>query len=81
MGMFDYINYTTKCPSCGEELKGFQSKDGPCTLSTLEPYDVKNFYTSCSNCHTWVEASVDAEVEKIVKKCEITFITDQQKFK
>ncbi len=56
MGMYDDIE-TPKiaCPVCGKILTGFQSKDGDCSLSALQFYQVNNFYTSCKNCETWVE--------------------------
>ena len=59
MGMFDWIKYEAKCEKCGEQLKGFQSKDGPCELLKLEPKDVINFYTSCDKCNAWHDFTVD----------------------
>jgi hypothetical protein len=55
MGMFDYVEYEVDCPFCGEELSGFQSKDGECSLATIKPEDVQRFYTSCEHCGNWVE--------------------------
>lgn len=55
MGMFDSINFKMKCPGCGITLDTFQSKDGPCALSTLEYWEVSNFYDFCNKCDTWVE--------------------------
>jgi hypothetical protein len=55
MGMFDYVDFECDCPSCGEKVTGFQSKDGPRELRTLKPWYVNNFYTSCSKCKRWVE--------------------------
>jgi transcription elongation factor Elf1 len=55
MGMFDYINYEMNCPQCGEKVNGFQSKDGPCALETLDFRQVNNFYASCDNCGHWIE--------------------------
>lgn len=58
MGMFDSIVPSEEhvpCPKCGAHLSGFQSKDGPCELKELKPYEVDNFYTGCSECGTWVE--------------------------
>ena len=73
MGMFDWVKYDEgKCPKCGEALSGWQSKDGPCVLAELEPWQVDNFYTSCDNCGQWVNAKVDAEIEHVVKRCEVT---------
>ena len=73
MGMFDYVDYKGNCPICGEELTGWQSKDNRCHMNTLKPHEVDSFYTSCKNCNTWIDATVDKEVEVIVKKCKITF--------
>ena len=53
--MFDWINFKCDCPDCGSKMDSFQSKCGPCTLATLEPWMVDNFYDSCNNCKTWVE--------------------------
>ena len=55
MGMFDYVNHEAKCPECGAIVDGFQSKDGPCELITLEISDVDNFYTDCAKCNAWLE--------------------------
>lgn len=55
MGMFDYVEFQTKCPTCGEILTGFQSKDGECIMTTIPYWEVDHFYTSCWNCRTWVE--------------------------
>lgn len=74
--MFDNINYEAPCPNCNELLNDWQSKDGPCVLEILEPWEVKAFYTSCPKCGAWVEATVDADVEHIVKKCDISLRVD-----
>jgi hypothetical protein len=56
MGMFDYINGPQmKCVECDAELRGWQSKDGPCELDTLDFTQVDRFYTSCDKCGTWHE--------------------------
>jgi predicted amidophosphoribosyltransferase len=55
MGMFDYVDYEGPCPYCGAKLTGFQSKDGPCELTTLPFQQVQNFYHSCPECKRWVE--------------------------
>lgn len=62
MGMFNEVNFTMKCPKCGEEVTGFQTKDGTLLLDTVEPDSVNNFYSSCDNCYkvgerTWIEFS------------------------
>jgi hypothetical protein len=66
MGMFDYIKYSCACPECGAIVREWQSKDGPCVMSTLDPWRVENFYTSCPGCKTWLDANVTADVEEIV---------------
>lgn len=53
MGMFDWVNYKAPCWKCGEELKGFQSKDADCVLARMEPMDVEHFYDLCPKCGTW----------------------------
>ncbi len=57
MGMFDYIDFKTECPKCGEKVTGFQSKDGPCQLETLNYWEIDNFYAACDNedCDAWIE--------------------------
>ena len=57
MGMYDHVTYECICPRCHNKVDGFQSKDGPCVLSTLAPEEVDNFYTSC-NCGAWIEFHV-----------------------
>lgn len=53
MGMFDNVNYTCPCSKCGHPVTNWQSKDGPCVLTHLEPADVKHFYGDCDICGTW----------------------------
>ena len=77
MGMFDYIKYEAPCPKCGEMLDDWQSKDSECLLDTLEPWQVSHFYQSCPKCKSWILAKVDAEVEHIVNKCEITLSVER----
>ncbi len=55
MGMFDWIDYEGECPKCGAEVKDFQSKDGPCNLIRLKPWEVYRFYAMCRNCRSWLE--------------------------
>ena len=55
MGMFDEVKYEAPCWKCGEILKHWQSKDGPCNLLTLFPTEVDNFYDSCGKCGAWNE--------------------------
>lgn len=55
MGMFDWVDFETKCPICGEKVTGFQSQDGECSFATLKVTDVRSFYSSCDACDTWIE--------------------------
>lgn len=71
MGMFDYVKYEAPCPNCGKVIDEWQSKDYHCTLGSIEPWRVDQFYTSCPACGVWIECEVEAEVEHIVKKIEI----------
>jgi hypothetical protein len=75
MGMFDTIKFDEPCPYCGHTGNWFQSKDGPCEMLNLEPYEVEEFYTSCRGCKSWLVYSVVAEVtrEVTVHRLEITF--------
>ncbi len=56
MGMFDYVNFAMPCPNCGDMLTKFQTKDSECTMGTVEPDGIGNFYTLCK-CKHWVEFS------------------------
>jgi len=71
MGLFNYVSYEAPCPKCGALIKEWQTKDGDCFLNTVEPWEVSHFYAPCPKCNAWVVAKVDAEVEHIVKKCEV----------
>lgn len=77
MGMFNYVNYKTKCPVCSTTLNSFQTKSGrSLTLITVEPYDVPNFYDYCNECKAWIEYTLieSGEYEekiKITKKGEV----------
>jgi len=55
MGCFDYVNYTCKCPKCGVDVSGFQTKDCESIFETKEISDILNFYTSCNQCNEWIE--------------------------
>jgi Fe2+ or Zn2+ uptake regulation protein len=57
MGLFDYIEFETECPSCGAKVDGFQSKDGPCSLTTLKFWEVNSFHSICEKCNTVLEYS------------------------
>jgi hypothetical protein len=51
--MFDYVRYTAPCKKCGEIISEWQSKDANCTLKTVDPGMVMNFYGSCPLCNEW----------------------------
>jgi len=55
MGMFDWVSYEDDCPCCGNKLSGFQTKDLTRSCSEVRLEKVNNWYTSCSECNTWVE--------------------------
>lgn len=56
MGLFNYVNHRMPCPTCGQMLTDFQTKDGDdLYMHTVEPFTVSNFYALCHQCRTWVE--------------------------
>lgn len=57
MGMFDEVNFKMGCPKCGKPVSGFQTKDLDCTMDMVEPDAIRNFYSSCRECGTWIEFS------------------------
>ena len=66
MGMLDDIkDFKVKCPNCGTEVNGFQSKDGACLMDKIDYWTVNNFYSSCSNCKTWIEYTLKRPRGKI----------------
>ena len=77
MGMFDYVDYRGPCPECGDELVGWQSKDGECVLSILTPQQARNFYTICLTCGAWVDADsgevidVSNPVNGAISRCDV----------
>jgi uncharacterized protein (DUF983 family) len=79
MGMFDLVEFDAVCDKCGNTLSDFQSKDGPCFMTTLHPREVKRFYTTCSNCNTWHEWEVTATQIEITKLPTTDIITRKLK--
>ena len=55
MGMFDYVNYSCKCPVCDANVTGFQTKDCERQGLTKTLDDVNTFYAPCTVCNTWIE--------------------------
>ena len=85
MGLYDAIDFKMKCPRCKKDMGEFQSKDGPCAMSKLDWWSVDNFYSSCDNCETWVEYTIEkrpnrklkiSDYKKTIKK---TTIKDDKK--
>lgn len=76
MGMFDNVRYEAPCPSCGVSIgpDQWQSKDGPCTLSTIPVSEVNRFYAICPNCKAWV----DGMVRKMVTGVELTARSEKE---
>lgn len=58
MGMYDIVEFSAPCFKCPEILTDWQSKDGPCDLQTLQPYEVKRMYTKCPRCKSWNEYEI-----------------------
>ena len=61
MGMFDYVDYEWVCKDCGNTTRGFQSKDGECSLRIIKPQDIRYMYTFCESCYEWIELEVIKE--------------------
>ena len=71
MGMFDWVKFKTRCPECGSEITGFQSKDGECILDCIEFWQVGYFYSSCDQCNTIVRYTLKKDVrDKIISEIE-----------
>jgi hypothetical protein len=68
MGLFNDIDFECQCPNCGGDIRGFQSKDGPCDLTTLRPWEVDNFYSSCRSCKAWIEYYRDPTDKDLVEE-------------
>jgi hypothetical protein len=64
MGMFDYVDYSCKCPNCETRVTGFQSKGYRCVLATIPPWKVDNFYAPCDNCGSWIRFLWDENEEE-----------------
>lgn len=53
MGMFDEVNAPPITCKCGGTVSGWQSKDGPCTLSMLPVSEVDQYYSICDQCRAF----------------------------
>ena len=67
MGMFDYVEFSTKCKKCGETVTGFQTKDSRCRLDYLKVSDshLEHFYSSCDSCGEWIDVYKEGGLLKI----------------
>ena len=55
MGMYDHIiDFTCECPSCGFEVKDFQTKQGPQCFANLRAEDVLSWHSDCDNCGMFI---------------------------
>jgi len=67
MGIFNYIEFSTICPTpgCGTILHEFQSKDEGAnrwlSMSTLAFWEVDNFYAYCDKCKRRIEFTLKKE--------------------
>ena len=68
MGMFDFVDFQMECPTCGNVIKEFQTKDGECCVAMLPFTDVNNFYASCCKCGTFMEFNLHVERDKLTIK-------------
>ena len=59
MSMFDYVYVTVKCPNCGEDVDGFQTKEAGCTMEHLHWSEVNYCYTACEHCDCWIELTLN----------------------
>ena len=72
MGMFDYVDFECVCPRCRGKITGFQTKDGDCSMATVHPSTLTNFYTSCDNCGAWIEYNRKPKTRHWLKDFEVT---------
>lgn len=77
--MFDWVNYDDNCPHCKSKITKWQSKEVYRDRRVLQPWEVKSFYAVCDNCDKMVYASVEAEVDHVVKRCVVTLVDDPGK--
>jgi hypothetical protein len=67
MGMFNTVNFTMPCPSCGKEIGEFQTKDDFYDMLYCEVVDfrsVRKFYTCCHSCDAWIEFTLKEDWAK-----------------
>lgn len=66
MGLYNMVNFSTKCPKCGEPITDFQTKDGDLNCRTVDFFEVDNFYSSCDKCGTILEYTLKPEIRKLI---------------
>lgn len=64
MGMFNHVNFEMGCPNCGAVITDWQTKDGSCDLSHVNPNLLTNFYGDCV-CGMWVEFSRSIAIPQV----------------
>jgi hypothetical protein len=70
MGMYDHVKYKGKCPNCGSVMTDWQTKDGMCVLSVLDPEAVDTFYAVCEECGKFVVAKSIKKLVKVILRVE-----------
>jgi len=76
MGLFDYVNFKTDCPNCGEPVTGFQTKDGDPYMAIVEPDTISYFYSGCDKCGAWIV--YDKTPEPIISQRRETPLTESE---
>lgn len=72
MAMYDYVRYSAPCPQCQKPLTEWKAYGGRCNFSTIEPWQAEYISATCPDCYILVEAKIEAEVEHIVRKCDVS---------
>ena len=68
MGMFDWVDFECKCPSCGQVTGGFQTKDLGCDLSNVKPWECREFYAMCEHCNQWIHYSLSENDNPVLRE-------------
>lgn len=55
MGLFNYVNFEMRCPSCDSWVTYFQTKQGVSCLSAVDPNQITHFYARCESCGLWID--------------------------
>lgn len=68
MGMYNVVKINIPCPKCGGNVGEFQTKDetfDALYLELVKFWTVREFYSICDNCDTWI--SVRVKLERLEK--------------